>query len=151
MRNKISINFSEMSQRLKFFYSTIFYWLNSNDNSESNEFELTKNENCLRAFLVSFIKISLIVKCFFKQKNLPKSSFAQGPESLRQYELKYENETILSKYFSSIEKEREEEFLTGMVDDLIRNESDHDYLSEIRLKLNVFSYSIVINNNLSIH
>jgi hypothetical protein len=150
LSRKISLNFSALSARLKNFFATIYYWLNSDDSSQSGEFELIKNENCVRAFLVALIKICLIDKCFFKLKNLPTfPSFSQNPASICQYEQNYEKDTLLSRHFSPREDEASNEFLNSLSDDLVKNESDHQYLSQIRVKLNSFSYSIVINNNFS--
>ena len=146
LSRKISLNFSALSARLKNFFATIYYWLNTDDSSQSSEFELIKNENCVRAFLVALIKICLIDKCFFKLKNLPTSSFSQNPASLCQYEQNYEKDSLLSRHFSPREDEASSEFLNSLSDDLVKNEGDHQYLSQIRVKLNSFSYSIVINN-----
>ena len=150
LTRNISLKFSEISPRIKNFYSTLFYWLNSIVKDECNEFESTKNENCLRAFLVSFIKNSLVDKCFLKLRNSTRASFSQETETLRQYELSYEKDSIFSKYFSAKEEEENSnEFLGSLINYLTKNESNYEYLTEIRQKLNSFSTSIVINNNLN--
>ena len=146
--NKIAVKYTGMSQKLIHFFCAIFFWLNCKSEI-SNEFSLIKNENCIKAFIVSLIKSSLVDKCFTQirnENNLVKLNL--DSLSMLQYEQK-PSESLLDKYFSMKEDESNCVYLNDLIKDILNNEINREYIKDIRMKLNSFSQSVLFNNNIN--
>jgi hypothetical protein len=150
--HNLAYNFSKLSIKFKYFISSIFYWLNSTNGNRDefqNELNLIKNSNCVKAFLVSLIKCSIIDPVFEKFKSLKKSKnendSLQQDQPIRYYETTYSdsNISLADQYLSDIDN-----MFDKIRCDIISEESNYEYIKEIYLKLNSFCPSLVINNSL---
>lgn len=151
--HNLAYNFSRLSIKFKYFISTIFYWLNSAKNNTDvfqNELNVIKNSNCIKAFLVSLIKCSIIDPIFEKFKLLNKSKNDESAidslsSTIRNYETNYSesNISLADQYLSD-----NDSMFDKIICDIVSDESNYEYIKEISIKLNSYCPSLVINNSL---
>jgi hypothetical protein len=154
--HNLAYNFSKLSIKFKYFISNIFYWLNSTtvDNEDrdnvQNELIMIKNSNCVKAFIVSLIKCSIIDPVFEKFKSLKKSNNESAinlnlAASILNYEKTYSdsNISLVDQYLSD-----NNNIFDKIRNDIASDQSNYEYIKEISIKLNMYCPSLVINNSL---
>jgi hypothetical protein len=125
-----------LNKNLVNLFAIIFYWLKSHKKGENDEFSNPiKTENYIKGFIVSLIKTMAIDKCYFeiKAKNLLNQTSTES-ESIRKYE-KNEDESIVNKYFSKSGDD-------SLVDDLLENKNNYEYIKDLKLKMYPYCQSV---------
>lgn len=147
-----SEEFLNTSKKLKIFFAILYFWMKSGkDDQEFKELVELKNENFIKAFIVSFLKCTVIDPCYLKIKNFyskedKETGIKNDQNSIVFY--KSADKSLIDEYFS-VSQDLSNDYLSEFKNiEILSDSNNFDHLKEIRHKLNSFSLAVNMSNNL---
>ncbi|CAF1054328.1 unnamed protein product [Brachionus calyciflorus] len=136
--NLILENFSGklMCKKIKFLFAIIYFWLNTGkQNEDIRVLDTSKDNNFIRAFIVSIIKSSIIDPCYSIIKN-DVTPVNDDKEGLKKFE--HQDKFLINEFFSQ-NQDKNANFLMEAKNFLISDSKNFAYLKESKVKLSQFS------------